>query len=43
MVKYRAKEDLQPLSRTRQSGGERAVAIAVYSLALQRLTNVPFR
>lgn len=26
-----------------QSGGERAVAIAVYSLSLQHITNVPFR
>lgn len=42
-VKYRANEPLQPLDRFVQSGGERAVAIAVYSLSLQQLTHVPFR
>lgn len=34
---------MQPLDRFVQSGGERAVAIAVYSLSLQQLTQVPFR
>lgn len=42
-VKYRANERLQALDRFVQSGGERAVAIAVYSLSLQQLTQVPFR
>lgn len=42
-VKYRANERLQALDRFVQSGGERAVAIAVYSLSLQHLSQVPFR
>lgn len=42
-VKYRSEERLQRLDRNVQSGGERAVAIAVYSLALQQISNVPFR
>lgn len=42
-VQYRNNGKLQPLSRHLQSGGERAVAIAVYSLSLQHITNVPFR
>lgn len=31
------------MNRHVQSGGERAVAIAVYTLSLQHITNVPFR
>lgn len=42
-VKYRANEKLRALDRMVQSGGERAVAIAVYSLSLQHLSKVPFR
>lgn len=42
-VKYRANEKLQKLDRFIQSGGERAVAISVYSLSLQHLSQVPFR
>lgn len=42
-VKYRATEKLRALDRFVQSGGERAVAIAVYSLSLQHLSQVPFR
>lgn len=42
-VKYRANEKLRALDRFVQSGGERAVAIAVYSLSLQHLSQVPFR
>lgn len=33
-VKYRAAEKLSALDRFVQSGGERAIAIAVYSLSL---------
>lgn len=42
-VKYRNNEKLRALDRLVQSGGERAVAIAVYSLSLQHLSHVPFR
>lgn len=42
-VKYRDSEKMRPLDRFVQSGGERAVAIAVYSLSLQHLSQVPFR
>lgn len=42
-VKYRSNEKLRALDRFVQSGGERAVAIAVYSLSLQHLSQVPFR
>jgi structural maintenance of chromosomes protein 5 len=42
-VQYRDNEKLQALNRHVQSGGERAVAIAVYTLSLQHLTSVPFR
>lgn len=42
-VKYRQNEKLRALDRFVQSGGERAVAIAVYSLSLQHLSHVPFR
>ncbi|XP_055383062.1 structural maintenance of chromosomes protein 5 [Condylostylus longicornis] len=43
LVKYRNEAKLQALDRFVQSGGERAVAIAVYTLSLQRITHVPFR
>lgn len=42
-VKYRNNEKLRALDRFVQSGGERAVAIAIYSLSLQHLSQVPFR
>lgn len=42
-VKYRNDEQLQGLDRFVQSGGERAVAIAAYTLSLQHMSNVPFR
>lgn len=34
---------MQTLDRNVQSGGERAVAIAIYSLSLQQISHVPFR
>ncbi|KAM7356002.1 structural maintenance of chromosomes 5 [Cochliomyia hominivorax] len=43
LVQYRKNVALQPLSRNVQSGGERAVAIAVYTLSMQHITHVPFR
>jgi chromosome segregation ATPase len=43
MVKFRDGEDLQPLTGTRQSGGERSVATILYLLALQGVTVTPFR
>lgn len=42
-VQYRESEKLQALDRHVQSGGERAIAIAIYTLSLQHITNVPFR
>ena len=42
-VKFRDGEDWSELSRGRQSGGEMSVTTAVYMLALQELTTVPFR
>ena len=42
-VKFRDCEPLQDLTAHRQSGGERSVATALYMLALQELTTVPFR
>lgn len=43
MVKFRDHETLQELTPHRQSGGERSVSTAIYMLALQALTTVPFR
>ncbi|KAG6460056.1 hypothetical protein O3G_MSEX011737 [Manduca sexta] len=43
MVRFRAEEQLQQLTRHTQSGGERSLATAIYLMALQRLTTVPFR
>ncbi|TRY78509.1 hypothetical protein TCAL_08127 [Tigriopus californicus] len=43
MVKYRSNQPLQRLDPHQQSGGERSVATALYMLALQELTVVPFR
>lgn len=42
-VKYRDGEQLRELSQNLQSGGERSVATAIYMIALQELTFVPFR
>jgi len=42
-VKYRDSEPLQELTAHHQSGGERSVATALYMLALQEITTVPFR
>uniref|UniRef100_A0A1B0CS84 Structural maintenance of chromosomes protein 5 n=1 Tax=Lutzomyia longipalpis TaxID=7200 RepID=A0A1B0CS84_LUTLO len=42
-VVYRNNESLQQLNSFLQSGGERTVAIATYTLALQHLSQVPFR
>ncbi|CAB3379508.1 Hypothetical predicted protein [Cloeon dipterum] len=41
-VSFRAGESMQELGGT-QSGGERSVSTAIYLLALQELTEVPFR
>ncbi|KAI8041284.1 structural maintenance of chromosomes protein 5 [Drosophila gunungcola] len=43
MVQFRRGAHLQPLDKFIQSGGERAVSIAIYSLSLQHVTHVPFR
>lgn len=43
MVKFRDTDELQELTRTHQSGGERALTTAVYMIALQNLSRVPFR
>ena len=43
LVKYRDNLQLQKLTPHLQSGGERSVATALYMLALQELTVVPFR
>nr|CAD29584.1 SMC5 protein [Drosophila melanogaster] len=43
MVQFRRGLQLQPLDKFIQSGGERAVSIAIYSLSLQHVTHVPFR
>lgn len=42
-VQYRQNEKLQALTRFVQSGGERAVAIATYTMSLQHISKVPFR
>ena len=43
MVKFRDKYDLQRLDPFKQSGGERSVSTALYMMAMQRMTQVPFR
>ena len=43
LVKHRDNLQLQKLTPHLQSGGERSVATALYMLALQELTVVPFR
>ena len=42
-VKFRSDEDFNELSKGTQSGGEKSVTTAVYMMALQGLTQVPFR
>lgn len=42
-VKFRDEASLQILNAQTQSGGERAVSVAIYLLSLQELTSVPFR
>ncbi|KAI9004177.1 P-loop containing nucleoside triphosphate hydrolase protein [Gaertneriomyces semiglobifer] len=43
LVKFRDNERLQPLTGTRQSGGERAVSTILYLMSLQALSHTPFR
>jgi len=42
-VKFRNSQPLQELTAHHQSGGERSVSTAIFMLALQALTTVPFR
>ena len=42
-VRFRTGQELQELSKGTQSGGEKSVTTAVYMMALQELTQVPFR
>merc|ERR1712059_17173 len=42
-VRFRQGHELQELSKGTQSGGEKSVTTAVYMMALQELTQVPFR
>jgi len=42
-VKFRNDDTFQELSKGTQSGGEKSVTTAVYMMALQGLTQVPFR
>lgn len=42
-VRFRDGQEMQELSRGVQSGGEKSVTTAVYMMALQELTQVPFR
>jgi len=43
LVKFRSGEEFSELSKGTQSGGEKSVTTAVYMMALQELTQVPFR
>ncbi|GLC34495.1 hypothetical protein PLESTB_001255100 [Pleodorina starrii] len=43
LVQFRAHEDMQLLTGTRQSGGERSVSTILYLIALQGVTETPFR
>ncbi|KAL9872094.1 structural maintenance of chromosomes protein 5-like [Glossina fuscipes fuscipes] len=43
LVQYRQNVPLQALNRHVQSGGERAVAIAAFTLSMQHISHVPFR
>lgn len=42
-VKFRDNEELTVLDRNRQSGGERAVSTILYLIAIQSVTDTPFR
>ncbi|KAA0204071.1 hypothetical protein HAZT_HAZT007478 [Hyalella azteca] len=42
-VRFRGSEKLRELTAMQQSGGERAVSTALYLLALQTMSTVPFR
>lgn len=42
-VKFRADDDLHEFTRSRQSGGERAVTTGIFMISLQELSRVPFR
>ena len=43
MIKFRSNHELQRLDPYKQSGGERSVSTALYMLAMQTITKVPFR
>ncbi|XP_015127454.1 structural maintenance of chromosomes protein 5 [Diachasma alloeum] len=43
MVKFRAEEPLQEFTKSRQSGGETSLTTAMYMIALQEMSQVPFR
>lgn len=43
LVKFRETENLKRLNGQQQSGGERAVSTIMYLMAMQQLSNVPFR
>ncbi|GIL71967.1 hypothetical protein Vretimale_599 [Volvox reticuliferus] len=43
LVQFRTYEDMQLLTGTRQSGGERSVSTILYLIALQGVTETPFR
>ncbi|GFR42391.1 hypothetical protein Agub_g3263 [Astrephomene gubernaculifera] len=43
LVQFRAHEEMQLLTAHRQSGGERSVSTILYLIALQAVTDTPFR
>ncbi|KAG2448839.1 hypothetical protein HYH02_006190 [Chlamydomonas schloesseri] len=43
LVQFRTTESMQLLTSTRQSGGERSVSTILYLIALQAVTQTPFR
>ena len=42
-VKFRSEDSLHVLDARHQSGGERSVSTMLYLMALQDITNCPFR
>ena len=42
-MRFRQGQELQDLSKGTQSGGEKSVSTAVYMMALQEVTQVPYR
>ena len=42
-VKFRSEDELHVLDAQHQSGGERSVSTMLYLMALQEITNCPFR